>query len=71
MADKIYKVFMALRNNKIILRQGLFLVTKNINNAVYSIWYLGKLKIPKLMDSCSDVDVLRFKWQILMNRRGL
>jgi len=71
MAGKFYKLLMALNDNKIILRQGLFMVTLDIKRVVYNIWYLDKLKLPKLMDSCSDKDVLRFKWNILMNRGGL
>lgn len=71
MAGKFYKLLMALNDNKIILRQGLFMVTLDIKRVVYNIWYLDKLKLPKLMDSCSDKDILRFKWNILMNRGGL
>lgn len=71
MADKFYKIFMALHSNKVVLRQGLFMITLDIKNAIYNIWYLDNLKLPKLMDSCADKDILKFKWCILMNRRGL
>ena len=71
MADKFYKITMALLDNKIVLRQGLFMITFNIKNSVYGIWYLDKFKLPKLMDICEDKDVLKFKWCILMNKGGL
>lgn len=71
MMNYIYKVYMALLSNKIILIEGLYIVTIDIRTSVYKIWYINEFKIPKLFDSCADRTTLKFKWNILMSKGGL
>lgn len=66
MLKKLYKVYMAIFNNKIIFMEGLYIITVNIDTSVYKIWYINEHKIPKLFDTCRDKDILKFKWRILM-----
>lgn len=71
MRNKIYRVYMALLNNKIILLQGLYIITLDIKNLIYNIWYIDEFNVPRLFDSCKDKGTLKFKWNILMCREGL
>lgn len=71
MSNKLYKVYMALQNNKIILLQGLYIVSLDIKSLVYNIWFIDEFGIPKLFDCCQDKTTLQFKWNILMCKGGL
>lgn len=70
MMKNIYKVFMAIFDNKIICSERFFIITYDIRTSKYIIWYINEFKIPRIFDCCEDKDVLQFKWNILMNKGG-
>lgn len=70
MQDKFLKFALALKNNKFLKREGLFIVSYSIPYEAFYIWYLDGF-IPKVFDICYDKYSLKFKWEILMKKKGL
>jgi hypothetical protein len=67
MIDKFYKLYMALRNNKILHKTDNYLITYDIKNARYNLWYIDYNSLPHFFDYCDNKITLKFKWNILMD----
>lgn len=71
MRNKIYKVVLALLDNKLLAIDGVFMLSYNIVSNKYMIWYLDNHSIPRVFDCCDTKDIMEFKWNILMSRKGI
>ena len=67
----LYKFYFALRSNKVLLKNGLYIITIDIRNGYYKIWYINGFRLPILFDVCENKDILKFKLNILMQKGGI
>ena len=62
-----FKLYLALRDNKLLAVRDLFVLSYDVRNNRYNIWFItgnGKLR---LYESVESSLITKFKWNILMN----
>jgi hypothetical protein len=69
MLNKMYKIYFAVLDNKIVDIKELFIATYDIRFKVYNIWYLDSFGVPQIYDKFLGKAAFEFEWNILMNGR--
>ena len=70
MLNKMYKIYFAILDNKIVDIKELFIATYDIRFNVYNIWYLDSFGVPQVYDKFLGRPAFEFEWNILMNGRN-
>lgn len=66
----LFEVYFAFRNHKLLHYERYYIVTYDIVNRQFCIWYVDGFYKMNLLSSCEDKARLEFTWEILMNRRN-
>ena len=68
MLNKIYKIYFAILDNKMVASKNLFIATYDIRFKVYNIWHLDSFGVPQIFDKFLCRTEFEFKWNILMSK---
>lgn len=69
MLNKMYKIYFAILDNKLVDIKELFIATYSIRFKTYNIWYIDSFGIPQIYDKFLAKSAFEFEWNILMNGR--
>lgn len=68
MIKNVYKFYLAMQGYKVIYSDDYFIVSYDIINKRYILWYIiSKFRL-RFFDACDSSLEAKFKWKILMHR---
>lgn len=68
---KLYKLYFALRHNKLLHLERFYALTYDNRSKMFCVWSIDGSRRMTLFSSCKDWDTLEFTWNVLMDRGDL